>query len=94
VGAIKEMCDGGGARPGSREQGRVRGKVPTHADRGQVRNVTALCGWRAYKQRGRARRAHPGALRHEMNDVLLFVLFFAGWFLLVRVVLPRLGAPT
>jgi len=29
-----------------------------------------------------------------MNDVLLFVLFFAGWFLLVRVVLPRLGAPT
>jgi hypothetical protein len=29
-----------------------------------------------------------------MNDVLLFALFLAGWFLLVRVILPRLGVPT
>jgi hypothetical protein len=29
-----------------------------------------------------------------MNDGLLFVLFLAGWFLLVRVILPRFGVPT
>jgi len=29
-----------------------------------------------------------------MNDGLLFVLVLAGWFLLVRVILPRFGVPT
>jgi hypothetical protein len=29
-----------------------------------------------------------------MNDVTLFALVLAGWFLLVRVILPRLGVPT
>ncbi len=29
-----------------------------------------------------------------MNDVLLMVLFVIGWFLLQRVVLPKLGVPT
>ncbi len=29
-----------------------------------------------------------------MNDVLLIVLFVIGWFVLQRVVLPKLGVPT
>ena len=29
-----------------------------------------------------------------MNDVLLMVLFLIGWFVLQRVVLPKLGVPT
>jgi hypothetical protein len=29
-----------------------------------------------------------------LNDLLLFVLFFAGWILLQRVLFPRLGVPT
>jgi hypothetical protein len=29
-----------------------------------------------------------------MNDVLLMVLFVIGWFVLQRVVLPKLGVPT
>lgn len=29
-----------------------------------------------------------------MNDALLFALILIGWFVLVRVILPRLGVPT
>jgi hypothetical protein len=29
-----------------------------------------------------------------MNDTLLIVLFVIGWFVLQRIVLPRLGVPT
>ena len=54
--------------------------------------VTA--GRRAIGYQGSGCGGERRGSRIEMDDGLLFALFLAGWFVLVRFVLPRFGVPT